>query len=246
VQTLNRIASGPRPLGLSAFVRCRNEQEFIVASLMSIYRVCDEIVVILNNSTDGTKHIVTTLAKDRKKLNIIEYPYECSAIGPGYHDRATTVPTSSLAKYYNWCVEATTFSHVCKWDGDMVATPAIEQIRELIAGEDVIAFDGHDVLGRDTTNNEPRIFRYNPRRARYIDWDLYEILQHDYPTVHSLGQKCYLHFKLVKQEWLGKEWSNPNLLATRPAPDTGQPIRTRPARFRSQVAQLGSLLRNLW
>ena len=44
-----------RPIGLSAFVRCQNEEEYIVASLLSGYRVFDEILVILNHSTDRTR-----------------------------------------------------------------------------------------------------------------------------------------------------------------------------------------------
>lgn len=210
-----------RPLGLSAFVRCQNEAEYIVASLMSTYRVFDEIVVVLNNSTDGTRDLVNALARDRKKIRVLEYRNVCSAIGPGYHDRVEADPDSSLATYYNWCLRETHFSHVCKWDGDMIATPVFEQVRELIARHDVIAFDGYDVLGEHTTDNEPRIFRCDSARARYVDWDMYEVLQHDYSDMHSLQQKCYLHMKLVKQDWLAKLWSNPNLLATRPAPATG-------------------------
>jgi len=45
--------STARPLGLSAFLRCKNEEEYIVASILSSYRVFDEIVVVLNNSTFG-------------------------------------------------------------------------------------------------------------------------------------------------------------------------------------------------
>ncbi len=210
-----------RPLGLSAFVRCQNEEEFIVASLMSVYRVFDEIVVVLNNSTDGTRELVTELARERSKIKVLDYAKECSPIGQGYRDRVEAKPSASLATYYNWCLDATSFSHVCKWDGDMIATPEFEQVRNLIAAHDVIAFDGYDVLGEHTTDNEPRIFRYDPKRARYVDWDLYEVLQHDYRGMRSLGQKCYLHMKLVKKEWLSKSWSNPNLLATRSVPETG-------------------------
>ena len=212
-----------RPIGLSAFVRCKNEEEYIVASLMSAYRVFDEMVVILNNSTDRTRELVEDLIRDHPKIRMIEYPHECQPIGPGYHQRILTTPDSSLAKYYNWCVEQTTFSHVCKWDGDMIATPRLEQVRQLIPASDVVLFDGHDVLGQDTTDLEPRIFRYNPARARYVDWDLYEVLEHNYSNASAVAQKCYLHMKLVKKEWVHKTWSSPNLLAIRSVPQTGAP-----------------------
>lgn len=225
-----------RPAGLSAFVRCKNEEEYIVASLMSAYRVFDEIVVILNNSTDGTRQLVEGLMRDHSRIRLLDYPNECQPIGPGYAKGVAEAPDSSLARYYNWCLGQTRFSHVCKWDGDMIATPAFEQARTLAAAADVVLFDGYDVLGQHTTDLEPRIFRYDPARARYVDWDLYEVLQHDYSAIKAVPDKCYLHMKLVKKEWHGKTWSSPNLLARRPFPETGRPARH----------VLGVLKRRLW
>jgi hypothetical protein len=103
----------------------------------------------------------------------------------------------------------------------MIATPVFEQARALFPTSEVVVFDGYDVLGEKTTDLEPRIFRYDPSRARYVDWDLYEILQHDYANVAQVEQKCYLHMKLVKKGWLHKTWSSPNLLAERSVPEMG-------------------------
>jgi len=215
-----------RPLGLSAFVRCKNEEEYIVASLLSAYRVFDEILVVLNNSTDRTRELIEDLIPDHPKIRILDYANECSAVGPGYFEAVTEKPDSSLAQYYNWCIEQTSFSHVCKWDGDMIATPIFEQVRPLISTCEVIVFDGYDALGEHTTEKEPRIFKCDLARARYVDWDLYEVLQHDYSKIHNFDSKCYLHMKLVKKEWIHKSWFNPNLLATRSVPETGAPAKS--------------------
>lgn len=212
-----------RTPGLSAFVRCKNEEEYIVASLMSSYRVFDELVVILNGSTDRTRELVQELMPVYPKIRLLDYPNDCMPIGPGYVDGVRAAPDSSLARYYNWCLDQTSFSHVCKWDGDMIATPAFEQVRALLTDSDVILFDGMDVLAQHTTDQEPRIFRFDPARARYVDWDLYEVLEHDYSKLSNIGDKCYLHMKLVKKEWLGRTWSSPNLQATRSVPETGRP-----------------------
>lgn len=218
-----------RQPGLSAFVRCKNEEEYIVASLASCYRVFDEVVVVLNNSTDRTRALVEDLASDRPKIRLLEYPLDVAPIGVGYRERVAAAPERSLARYYNWCLEQTRFSHVCKWDGDMVALPALAQVRPLLADADVVTFDGYDALDQHTTDMEPRIFRYDPARARYVDWDLYEILDHDYGRIVPLQPRCYLHMKLVKREWLHRSWSSPNLLASRsvpasrPAPDAASP-----------------------
>lgn len=210
-----------RPPGISAFVRCKNEEEYIVASLMSAYRVFDEIVVILNNSTDGTRGLVEDLMRDHPKIRLLNYDYECVPSGPGYIEEIRKTPDGSLARYYNWCLEQTTYSHVCKWDGDMIAIAPLEQVREELDTYNVIMFDGYDVLGEYTTDLEARIFKYNPKRARYVDWDLYEIFEHDYSEVRRIEEKCYIHMKLVKKDWLHKQWLCPNLLATRSVPDTG-------------------------
>lgn len=216
-------AGAIRPAGLSAFVRCRNEEEYIVASLLSGYRVFDEILVILNHSTDRTRELVEDLMTDHPKIRLLEYPHRCQPVGQGYFEGVAATPDTSLARYYNWCTGQTTFSHVCKWDGDMVALPELEQVRALIAASDVVFFDGSDALGLPTTGPEPRIFKFDPGRARYVDWDLYEVLEHDYSAITAVQEKCYLHLKLVKKDWLHKTWNSPNLLATRSAPDTGAP-----------------------
>lgn len=202
-------------------MRCKNEQEYIVASLASCHRVFDEIVVIFNNSTDRSRALVEDLATDRQNIRLLDYPQVLAPIGLGYYDRVTAEPSKSLARYYNWCLEQTRFSHVCKWDGDMIATPVFERVRDYVLDQDVVLFDGHDVLGQHTTDMEPRIFRFDLARARYVDWDLYEVLQHSYSRQIRLQEKCYLHMKLVKYEWLHQGWSSPNLLATRSVPDTG-------------------------
>lgn len=210
-----------RPIGLSAMMRCKNEEEYVVASILSIYRMFDEIVVVLNNSTDRTRKLIEDLVRDYPKVRLLEYCNECSLAGPGYYESVVAKPESSLAKYYNWCVEQTSFSHVCKWDGDMIAIPTFERARELINSSDVVWFDGYDVLGEHSTDLEPRIFKYDPTRARYADWPLYEVLEYNYTKVLHLREKCYLHMKFVKKEWINRRRSNPNLTVTRSVPKTG-------------------------
>jgi glycosyltransferase involved in cell wall biosynthesis len=237
-----------RPLGLSAFIRCKNEEEYIVASITSAYRVFDEIVVILNNSTDRTRVLVQDLMTDHPKIRLMDYGRECALAGAGYLARVEKEPDRSLAKYYNWCMEQTTFSHVCKWDGDMIAIPTFERIRDHFGSNDVVSFDGYDVLGRSTTNLEPRIFRYDPVHTRYEDWELYEVLKHEYQTRYIFKEKCYLHMKLVKKEWLHRQWVSPNDAATRSAPGPGADIAIMEGKTRGAVwlhNQLRRLLRAL-
>ncbi|HUR81433.1 MAG TPA: glycosyltransferase family 2 protein [Thermoanaerobaculia bacterium] len=216
------MTSPLRPLGLSAFVRCKNEEEYIVASLLSAYRAFDEIVVILNNSTDRTRELVEDLMTDHPKIRLTEYTQECAPAGPGYSAVVAQHPERSLARYYNWCLEQTTFSHVCKWDGDMIAVPTLDGVRDLLASHDVITIGGWDVLDQPTVSYESRIFRYDPAHTRYEDWELYEVLKYEYPRSERYEPKCYLHMKLVKREWLHRQWTSPNDHATQPFPEPGR------------------------
>lgn len=179
---------------------------------------------------------------DHPKIRLLEYPHRCQAVGQDYLAGVLATPDGSLARYYNWCLERTSFSHVCKWDGDMVATPEFESVRAHIPASDVIFFDGADVLGLPTTGLEPRIFKFDPARARYVDWDLYEVLEHSYGNTCAISQKCYLHMKLAKQDWVHKVWSSPNLLATRSVPQTGAP---RPGRMQALNGWLRRTARRL-
>jgi hypothetical protein len=209
-----------RPLGISAILRCKNEEEYIAASILSAYRVFDEFIVVLNNSTDRTRDILTDLVRSYPKIQVHDYHQECSPAGVGYLEKVRQNPVSSLAAYYNWSFALSRFSHVCKWDGDMIALPTLSHIRSLLPQHDVILFDGFDAVGEHTTEPEARIFRYDATRAKYIDWDLYEVLKHDYSNCRTIEEKCYLHMKLVKKEWVHRPWTNPNDFATSgyPAP----------------------------
>ena len=86
-----------RPVGLSAVMRCKNEEEYVVASILSIYRIFDEIVVILNNSTDQTRKLIEDLVPDHPKVRLLEYSHECCPIGPGYYENVLAKPETSLA-----------------------------------------------------------------------------------------------------------------------------------------------------
>ena len=237
--------SEPRPPGLSAFLRCRNEEEYIVASILSAYRVFDEIVVILNDSTDATRELVQDLMTDHPKITLTEYQQECAPAGPGYLETVEQHPERSLAKYYNWSLQQTRYSHVCKWDGDMIALPLFADVRAMIAANDVIAFSGYDVLDQPTVDYEARIFRYDPAHTRYEDWDLYEVLKHDYERVARFEPKCYLHMKLVKREWVHREWVSPNSLAVRPAPPPGAASAPPPTPIRRLRSLLGRIRRRI-
>ncbi|MFH1985703.1 MAG: glycosyltransferase [Pseudomonadota bacterium] len=93
-----------RPHGISIYMRIKNEQDWISASISSVKGIADEIIIVDNGSTDGTYEILQDLAHSEKgliKLSKMPGLYHCDLS--------------------NYALEQTTFRWVFRWDGDMVA-----------------------------------------------------------------------------------------------------------------------------
>lgn len=106
--------------GLSAMLRVKNEESIIEASILSIIDFVDEVRVIDNNSSDNTRNIVEKLKQDfPTKIFLSHYPFTVTRNGREF----ANIPENSivsLAYYYNWCKSLCQYSHVLKWDADMV------------------------------------------------------------------------------------------------------------------------------
>ena len=104
-------------------LRIKNEEMNIKNVLLGIVSVFDEIILVDNNSTDQTLAIVKQLKEDNEdfkdKLKIYNYPFPVAKCGI---DNFKTHPGSinSLAYFYNYALSKCNFSHVMKWDGDML------------------------------------------------------------------------------------------------------------------------------
>jgi len=117
---------------ISAMVRVRNEADYLYASVSSIVHHVDEVVLIDNLSTDGTAQIQETLRREHPdKITLHAYPYRIRRVGHENWELWEREPERSSmhlsANYYNWCLARCRYSHVLKWDGDMVALDALHQ-----------------------------------------------------------------------------------------------------------------------
>jgi glycosyltransferase involved in cell wall biosynthesis len=88
---------------ISALIKCQNEETFLKECINSIKPFVNEIVLINNNSTDGSVKIANSLGV--KVVNFEGFPGG----------------NISLADYYNWCTAQTSGDYVIKWDADIVA-----------------------------------------------------------------------------------------------------------------------------
>ena len=156
-------------LGAGAMMRLRDEAEFIVPCLLAVRDCFDEIVIVLNRTTDRTRELIEAL--DPPNCRVFEYPFEIAFRGP---DHAAVPPNSvhHSAYFYNWCLSKLRCNWAAKWDGDNVALPGFKNTIELIRRDtyDVIENCAWDLVGpaldmlgpQERVSYEGRVFRVGP------------------------------------------------------------------------------------
>lgn len=187
-----------RKKGISAMLRVKNEEDNIKAVLLSCLKVFDEIVVVDNNSNDATLAIVSIVRSSSpsfaEKIKVFSYPFDVARCGQENYD-CPEDSVHSLAYYYNYSLSLCSFSHIFKWDGDMII-PAhmvdhflsfknsvleggcLSDSTSAMCGVPVgiTVFKGHNgryYLKKDEFEAEPRLFenRSDVRFVKDILWE---------------------------------------------------------------------------
>jgi hypothetical protein len=120
--------------GLTAVVRVKNESASLPWVLPPLLRAVDRVVVVDNESTDGTPQVARRAADsigEGERLDVVDYPFSVSRCGP---EHLETPPDSvhSLTYFYNWAFAHVRTSYAIKWDGDMVLTESgVVALRDL-------------------------------------------------------------------------------------------------------------------
>lgn len=137
---------------VTAMMRIKDEHQFLDAAARSIIECVDELVLVDNQSSDGSREIEQRLLRDYPhKVRLFDYSYDIARRGSEHEDLAASAagrrsPHLS-SNYYNWCLAHCTGPYVLKWDGDMIATPtfhrAVEQWRA--SSRAALAFKGVNV-----------------------------------------------------------------------------------------------------
>lgn len=110
--------------GVTAVVRVKNEARSLPYSLPPVLRATDAVILVDNQSTDGSADLARDLAGRMGlggRLQVIDYPYPISRCGP---EHLGTAPDSvhSLVYFNNWAFSHVRTAYSLKWDGDMVLT----------------------------------------------------------------------------------------------------------------------------
>jgi glycosyltransferase involved in cell wall biosynthesis len=120
--------------GITAVLRVKNESRTMPYCLPSVLESVDEVVLVDNDSTDGTADLALQIARQlgrSDQLIVKHYPFEIARCGPE-HLATPERSLHSLAYFYNWAFSHARTAYSLKWDGDMVLTDGgIRTLRQL-------------------------------------------------------------------------------------------------------------------
>lgn len=201
-------ADGKLEPGFTAVVRAKNEEAALPWVLPPLLRAVRHVVLIDNDSTDGTVDVARRTAEEAgaaDRLEIHSYPFSVARCG----DEHLGTPAESvhnLAYFYNWSFAHVRTGYSLKWDADMVLTDTgINILRDLAwqleASEVVVkipryplyvADDRHAFLDIGMSNCEPWAWANRPgyRFVKAMEWeqpewpaDLPEIILPDWSSI---------------------------------------------------------------
>jgi hypothetical protein len=168
-----------RKPGISAMIRCGNEEKWIIGCLKSILPLFDEIIITIGpvgSFQDKTKDVIEEYKRNlpgdgiyfnrfdsREKIKVCDYPFSLREKDP---------PPDSVndkSYYYNWTLSLTHHEVVAKWDVDMqMIQSMIPELYRLALWKNVVRLKGYNVVETEPyylskTNPiehyEPRFFK---------------------------------------------------------------------------------------
>jgi len=183
-------ADGALEPGFTAVLRVRNEADSLGWALPPLLRAARRVVLVDNNSTDGTVGVARRIAAEAgavDRLEVHHYPYAVARCG-AEHLATPADSVHSLAYFYNWSFSHVRTSYALKWDGDMVLSDdAVEVLRDLDwqleAGEMIIRIPRHPLylasndqafLDTAVRNCEPWAWPNRPGYSfvKAMEWEL--------------------------------------------------------------------------
>jgi glycosyltransferase involved in cell wall biosynthesis len=174
--------------GTTVVLRVKNEARSLPWVLPGLFRACQAVVLVDNESDDGTPDVARAMASSlgmEEKLLVHTYPFQVSRCGPE-HLYTPADSVKSLTWFYNWSFSHVRTSYSMKWDGDMVLT----EDGEKLLGDLAWQLPGQDVV------------LYVPRHSLYVASDSLAYLDLGLHNAEPFGYPMAEDYKHVKAfEW---------------------------------------------
>jgi len=203
-----------RKNGISAFMRIKNGQDYLEASILSVIDQVNEIICVFNDSIDDTEKILISL--ENKYPDIIKvYKYIPIVYPPNSKEYLEFPDTSvhSLAYYYNFTLSKTNFSYCFKFDDDEIFIPGIltklkkdledsKNINKVIEMKGLNLVDYKEKMYINlkspcTAGVDTLFFKYNDK-CRFFKTPSHEWFKHPYTVLRR--ELTFFHTKRCKQD----------------------------------------------
>lgn len=118
---INFLSTNLRTDGISGFIRCKNEGEYLEQVIDSWIDLVDELIIVFNDCIDNSEDIIEkALLKYPNKIKAYHYLPKVFAQGTDEYRNLEPSDYQSLVNYYNFALNKTTKKWCLKIDGDII------------------------------------------------------------------------------------------------------------------------------
>lgn len=212
----------PKPKGISACIRLRNESQFMRAAVRSVVDLVNEVILCVQPSEDNTREIAIGLEQDYpSKVKALYYPLVPDWIDTeGFYKKDPNKP-GHMVHMSNWALSQCSYSWILKVEGDVIALPTLKGFIERALADNIPIYYGlvilnvagaaMDKISWENPRNgggDEAIFPNNCDAVRFFRRDKWEVAVPNIPSV-SLGW-ALMHLKRCKTKhadgWGGEHY----------------------------------------
>jgi len=197
-----------KAFSVSGIFRIKNARATIELAVRSVLPLLDEIVIVDNDSTDGTPDIIKRLQEELHEtviIRLLHWPFALARAGRGYRAQLRDRPEGSISRFYQYTFSQGTSDYLMKCDAHYIFTPrGLDDIAAKINhGHDVVTYPGVDMFG----NHHPfeRFIFKKELGWKFLDGAQWELLKFEHKVnIGRVVNPCFVHVKrytYVKYLW---------------------------------------------
>jgi len=193
--------------GVSAIVRIKNEDEFIIPSLLSTQDFFDEFIIILNKCTDKTEELLRLLNLPNAKI----YYYNEDVVPAGPESLGLDANSVNHIVYYtNYCISLSNNNWIYRWDADHIATSVFFDLKHLIKSDKYTSIEdrGFDIVGPQCNMlGSQQMCSFEKRLVKIVSGFKYVISP---SRMSEMPNSCGLSYRIEDPTFLHLKWCSKN------------------------------------